>query len=155
MQDSHGDRCRIRWRLSNRSLTSGAALFLAGPNIFAPITRLCNKEGAVSHSSSEAEIIALDADIRMEGFPALVLSGQVIELFSNENNRKIGKILAAKTGRRPAIVHQTGKAQLLIMEDKEAVIKITIKARSPSLRHCLRTHRVDLDFIFLNSLRTI
>ena len=32
-----------------------------------PDNMFCKKQGAVSHSSSEAEIISLDAGVRMEG----------------------------------------------------------------------------------------
>ena len=40
------------------------------------------------------------------------------------------------------------KAVLLIMEDNEAVIKMTNKGRSPTLRHVARVFRVDLDGLF-------
>ena len=39
-------------------------------------------------------------------------------------------------------------AHLIILEDNDAVIKMCIKGRSPALRHVLRTHRVDLDWLF-------
>ena len=39
-------------------------------------------------------------------------------------------------------------SELVIHEDNEAVIKMTIKGRSPALRHVPRTHRVDLDWLF-------
>ena len=41
-----------------------------------------------------------------------------------------------------------GLANLLLLEDNEAVIKMIIKGRSINLRHVLRTHRVDLDWLF-------
>ena len=37
---------------------------------------------------------------------------------------------------------------MFVMEDNDAVIKMTIKGRSPTLRHVARTHRVDLDWLF-------
>ena len=40
------------------------------------------------------------------------------------------------------------ESQLYIFEDKEAVIKMTIKGRSSTMRHVLRTHRVALDWLF-------
>ena len=40
---------------------------------FCPITWMCKKQGAVSHSSTEAEIIALDAGLRLDGLPSLTL----------------------------------------------------------------------------------
>ena len=41
-----------------------------------------------------------------------------------------------------------GESQLYISEDNEAVIKIVIKGRSPTLRHVSRTHSVALDWLF-------
>ena len=37
---------------------------------------------------------------------------------------------------------------LNVFEDNEAVIKMTIKGRSPTMRHVSRTHRVALDWLF-------
>ena len=62
--------------------TSSAFLFLCGPNTFVPITWLCKKQSAISTSSSESEVIALDTGLRLEGIPALNLWDQVVEVFS-------------------------------------------------------------------------
>ena len=35
-----------------------------------------------------------------------------------------------------------------MLEDNEAVIKMTVKGRSPNMRHVPRVHRVDLDGLF-------
>ena len=40
------------------------------------------------------------------------------------------------------------EAQLYILEDKEAVIKMIMKGRSPTMKHVSRTHRVALDWLF-------
>ena len=40
---------------------------------------VCKKHGAVSQSSTEAEVIALDVALRMEGIPALMLWDVVVE----------------------------------------------------------------------------
>ena len=40
------------------------------------------------------------------------------------------------------------EALLYIFEDNEAVIKMIIKGRSPTMRHVCRTHRVALDWLF-------
>ena len=37
---------------------------------------------------------------------------------------------------------------LYVFEDNEAVLKMIIKGRSPTLRHVSRTHRVALDRLF-------
>ena len=40
---------------------------------FVPISWMCKKQTAVSHSSTESEIISLDAGLRLDGIPALDL----------------------------------------------------------------------------------
>ena len=40
------------------------------------------------------------------------------------------------------------EALLFVFEDNEAVIKMIIKGRSPTMRHVFRTHRVALDWLF-------
>ena len=42
-----------------------------GSNTFVPISWMCKKQTSVSHSSTEAVEISLDADLRMDGIPAL------------------------------------------------------------------------------------
>ena len=44
-----------------------------GSNTFVPISWMCKKQIAVSHSSTESEIIILDAGSRMDSIPALDL----------------------------------------------------------------------------------
>ena len=40
---------------------------------FVPISWMCKKQTSVSHSSTESEIISLDAGLRLDGIPALDL----------------------------------------------------------------------------------
>ena len=40
------------------------------------------------------------------------------------------------------------EALLFVFEDNEAVIKMIIKGRSPTMRHVSRIHRVALDWLF-------
>ena len=40
------------------------------------------------------------------------------------------------------------EALLYVFEDNEAVIKMIIKGRSPTMRHVSRTHRVAIDWLF-------
>ena len=65
--------------LSDSKSTTGALLCVFGPSTFVPITWVCKKHGAVSHSSSEAEVIALDAALRLEGLPAIMLWDVILE----------------------------------------------------------------------------
>ena len=149
--------------LRDSKSTSGVFLAIVGQNTFVPITWICKKQGAVSHSSSEAEVISLDTGVRLEGIPALSLWDQVIEVFEGKKKNKANLKPGATRARGVTPVHETlanvdfvppslppltGKGSLIILEDNEAVIKMTVKGRSPNLRHVARTHRVDLDFLF-------
>ena len=49
----------------------------------------------------------------------------------------------------PSNVQSSHQEPLLhVFEDNEAVIKMIIKGRSPTVRHVSRTHRVALDWLF-------
>ena len=49
----------------------------------------------------------------------------------------------------PSNVQSSHQETLLyVFEDNEAVIKMIIKGRSPTMRHVSRTHRVTLDWLF-------
>ena len=49
----------------------------------------------------------------------------------------------------PSSVHCSHQEALLyVFEDNEAVIKMIIKGRSPTMRHVSRTHIVALDWFF-------
>ena len=45
------------------------------------ISWMCKKQTSVSHSSTAAEVISLDAGLRMDGMPALEFWDLVIEVF--------------------------------------------------------------------------
>ena len=148
--------------LKDSKSTTGAFLCLVGPKTFVPITWICKKHGAVSHSSSEAEVISLDAAVRTEGIPALILWEQIVELFSEKKKKKVSsaggnscdeedivsRILQNVDYVPPNQPVSSGAAKLVILEDNDAVIKMCLKGRSPNMRHVPRTHRVDLDWLF-------
>ena len=48
---------------------------------------MSKKQTSVSHSSTETEIISLDAGLRMDGVPALDLWDLVIEVFHSSPNQ--------------------------------------------------------------------
>ena len=48
----------------------------------------------------------------------------------------------------PSGTHSGSNAVLYVFEDNEAVIKMIIKGRSPTMRHVSRTHRVALNCLF-------
>ena len=136
---------------------------------------MCKKQTSVSHSSIEAEVISLDASLRMDGIPALTLWDVVIEVFHSVPNNTDGPKREPR-GNPSAIVKSNmhnpiptkhtnviptnidnipsntknydSSAVLCVFEDNEAVIKIIIKGRCPTVRHVSRTHRVALDWLF-------
>ena len=67
--------------LNDSKSTSGAILCLMGPNTYVPISWFCKKQGSISNSSTESELISLDAALRTEGIPALELWDTVLDVF--------------------------------------------------------------------------
>ena len=59
--------------LKDSKYTSGGTLCIFGSHTFVPISLMCKKQTSVSHSSTESEIIFLDAGLRLDGIPALDL----------------------------------------------------------------------------------
>ena len=140
---------------------------------------MCKKQISVSHSSTEAEIISLDAGLRMGGIPALDLWDLEKEVFHSSpdqfNNTKdqVRGHSSRNTTSNKHTQNQTKVptqhdnfdlsngdhvssnanisrfgAMLYTFEDSEAVIKMIIKGRTPTMRHVSRTHRVALDWLF-------
>jgi hypothetical protein len=103
---------------SSRS-TTGIFLALTGPNTFFPLNGVSKKQTCVSHSTPEAEIVAANAAVRLEGLPAL-------QLWDILMNRKI---------------------QATLLEDNQATLQILRSGKNPALRHISRTHRVNMAWI--------
>ena len=70
--------------LTDSKSTSASILCLIGPRTFVPVTWMCKKQGAVSHSSSEAEVIALEMAVRMEVLTGLQLWDSVIDVYDGK-----------------------------------------------------------------------
>ena len=49
----------------------GGTLCVFESHTFVPISWMCKKQTSVSHSSTESEIISLDAGLGLDGIPAL------------------------------------------------------------------------------------
>lgn len=64
--------------LGDSESTPGCVLCLVGTRTFRPITWICKNQGAISHSSAQAQIIALDTGLRLEGLPAMILWDLII-----------------------------------------------------------------------------
>ena len=69
--------------LRDSKSTSGAYLAIVGPNSFAPFISFAKKQTAVSHSSTESEIIALEEAVRTEGLPIFTFGETVVAILSS------------------------------------------------------------------------
>ena len=143
--------------------TTGGALCLVGTRSFVPLNWICKKQGAVSHSSTEAEIIGLDTMLRMEGLPALSLWSQVTEIITGRSNSTSPKTKSSESSAfrkydsisldycdyvPPSLPSLRYNTKSFFVQDNDAVIKMVVKARAPTLKHVSRTHRIDLDWLF-------
>ena len=145
--------------------TPGGTLFVFGSHTFVSISWMCKKQTSVSHSSTESQIVSLDAGLRLDGIAALDLWDLFVSVFGNttQTTERQGRPVVNDKNQRtqgmtnvlnhidwvPSNVqfsHQ--EALLYVFEDNEAVIKMIIKGRSPAMRHVSRTHRVPLDRLF-------
>ena len=75
--------------LEDSKSTSGGILCIFGSRTFVPISWMCKKQTSVSHSSTESEIISLDALLRMDVLPALDLWDVVIEVLCSSNSTRL------------------------------------------------------------------
>ena len=160
-QDSHfaGD-------LEDSKSTSGRKLCVLRSHTFVSISWMYKKQTAVPHSSTESEIISLDTGLRLDGLPALELWDLIVSVLGNvsrvsdgagqpesdvhkrhEPHKKIDVMHDINSV--PSNVQSANREALLyVFEDNEAVIKMIIKGRSPTMRHVSRTHRVAVDWLF-------
>ena len=161
--------------LEDSKLSSGGIPRIFGSQTFVPRSWMCKKQTSVSPSSTEADVISLDAGLRMDGIPALDLWDWLIEVCHSSPNqtnktkdvREPRWNLSATQRLRQQIptthttldlfdidhvpssgTHSASNAMLYVFEDNEAVIKMIINGRSPTMRHVSRTHRVALDWLF-------
>ena len=59
------------WRSWRLKIDFRWILCMFGSHTYLPTSWICKKQTSVSHSSTEAEIISLDAVVRMDGIPTL------------------------------------------------------------------------------------
>ena len=114
--------------------------------------------------------------MRLDGIPALDLRDLIVAVLGNTTQNRIERgdpllnkregcspphtIYKRKQSQRvindldnvdfiPSNVQSSHQEALLyVFEDNEAVIKMIINGRSPTMRHVSRTHRVALDWLF-------
>ena len=86
---------------------------------------MCKKQTSVSHSSTESEIISLDAGLRLDGIPALDLWDLIVTVLGNTNqsHKEQGDLLMNKREvRSPPHTIQKRKQSQRVINDLEMLI---------------------------------
>ena len=132
--------------LEDSKSNSGGTLSIFGSHTFVPISWMSKKQNAVSHSSTESEIISLDAGLRLDGIPALDLWDLIVSVLGNTiqtPERPVTPVVNDKTQRSQGMTNVLSRidcvpsnvqcshqeAFLYVFEDNEAVIKMIIKGK--------------------------
>ena len=85
---------------------------IRGPTSYFPLCALSKKQGAVSHSTAESEMVAADLGLRTEALPLMTLFDAVLK-------RQIRRAF---------------------LEDSQATLRIITTGKNQALRHVRRTH---------------
>ena len=91
--------------LEDSKSTSGGTLCIFGSHTFVPISLVCKTRTSVSHSSTESEIISLDAGLRQDGIPALDLWDLIVSVLGNTilNHERLGRPVASDKNQRSRV----------------------------------------------------
>ena len=100
--------------------TTGIFMCLRGPHSFFPLSATSKKQGCVSHSTPEAEIVAINSAVRITGVPAL-------DLFETIFQRK--------------------KMHINVHEDNETCARICKSGKNETMRHLQRTHNISIAWL--------
>ena len=73
--------------LEDSKSTSGGTLCIFGSHTSVPISWMRKKQTSVSHSSTESDIISLDAGLRTDGIPALDLWDLIVTVLRGNTNQ--------------------------------------------------------------------
>ena len=99
--------------------TSGYHFAVRGPGSCFPVAGVSKRQGCVSHSTPEAEIVAGDTALRLCGLPFLTLWAALLP----------------------------NKVELITHEDNQAMINVVRTGRNPTMRYIGRTHGVSVAWL--------
>ena len=99
--------------------TSGVYACAIGPNSRFPLAAVSKRQGSVSHSTPEAELVALDHGLRTVALPSL----DIWDVFAP-------------------------MAKLCVHEDNDVAIRVTRSGRNQTMRHLGRTHGVSIRWLY-------
>ena len=92
---------------------------IQGPNTRFPLSGSSKRQGCVSHSTPEAEIVAADVAMRSMGMPALKLVERILKKSPN----------------------------FVFYDDNKAMIGVVRSGRNPTMRHLERSHGVSISWM--------
>ena len=110
--------------LEESKSTSGGTYYVLGSHTFVPISWMCKKQTSVAQSSTESEIISLDAGLRVYGTPTLDLWDLIVAVLgnTNQNHTKQGDLLKNKRAvRSPPLTIYKRKQSQGVINDLENV----------------------------------
>ena len=115
--------------LEDSKSTSGGTLCVFGSHTFVPISWMRKKQTALSHSSTESEIISLDTGLRLDGLPALELWDLIVSVHGNVSR------VSDRSGHPDNDVHKHHKSQkrINVMENIDAVPSNVQSSRQEAL----------------------
>ena len=124
--------------LEDSKSTSGGTLCVFGSHTFVPISWMCEKQTAVSHSSTESEIISLDTGLRIDGLLALDLWDLIVAVLGNVSR------VSDRSGQPDNDVHKHHKShnKIDVIEDIDFVPSNVQSAIAKLYCMCLRTMRL-------------
>ena len=122
--------------LEDLKSTCGGTLCVFGSDIFVPMSWMCKKQTAISHSSTESEIISLDTGLRLDGLPALELWDPIVSVLGNVSRVSDG------SGQPDSDVHKRHlpHKKIDVMKDIDSVPSNVQTARQEALS-CDQDHQ--------------
>ena len=163
--------------LEDSKSTSGGILCIFGSHTFVPTSWMCKKQTSVSpqlhrsgnhfswcrvthgryscsHSLGFGDLnisFHTEQDWTTQGRARRDPSAIVKPNMHNSIPVKHTNVIPTNIDHIPSnTTHSGPSAMLYVFEDNEAVIKMISKGRSPTMRHVSRTHRVSLDWLYLD-----
>lgn len=139
--------------LKDSKSTPGPLLCLVGTRTSCPITQMCKKQRAISHSSIEAETISLYVGLRLDGLPAMSLWGFIFNVLEPLSETSIVSSDVETAARANHIQHSPPEARELLNVDyvptnvpelssrcsstptMRVKFKMCVKVRAPTMRH--------------------
>ena len=103
--------------LEDSKSTSGGTLCVVGSHTFVPRSWMCKKQTAVSHSSTESEIISLDTGLRLDGLPALELWDLIVSVLGNVSRVSDRSVKPENDERK----HYKSHNKINVMQDIDSV----------------------------------